>query len=609
MDETQAGGAVVPNGRAHGKDRDKKRERLIKKRDWRTDVNEDGEVVILRRGEERSATGDFYLGEFLEGQKHGKGRMRFAGGNIYEGMLFAGSYRPVGQSLLSGDWAFDVFHGHGSLKFAEFVEGSRRIIGRAYKGYWKQGEMHGYGIFTKGDGETYEGEFRHNAYHGRGKQRLPSGDQYDGMFKEGQYHGRGFMRYANDSNYQGDFLAGMFHGQGTFRWPKGAGSYTGTFVKNRMDGFGKRIFSNKTVFEGEYKGGGMNGRGQLTRANGDKYEGEFMDNRFHGNGVMHYATGDSYRGQWQVGVYCGFGKYEYEAGGYYEGEYWSLCRTGVKAALDETDLQQFLSPESQLLKLLNQSSGAKQLLDPAYLRRLHKERIAARKSLAPSGVRTDLSARDRRKLYDKRRQVGAVLVGSEYDDESHGGVLRPIVDGTRHGKGVRVWASGARYEGQWWQGEMHGFGIYVGAGVEGERYEGQFNSGIREGRGIASYGHNEGGRFSDPLGNSCVSWLLVHCHKLADCNFTRLQDGGLGRSVYDGDWVGGLFHGAGTFTSADGRLYEGEVSLPPLSAIPYEIKTHAAVLARKTKWPGQVQAAGCGGTRTCEEAAEQGLVV
>ena len=364
--------------------------------------------------------------------------------------------------------------------------------------------MHGYGIFIKGDGETYEGEYRHNQYHGRGKQRLPQGDQFDGMFKEGQYHGRGFMRYADDSNYQGDFLAGMFHGQGTFRWPKGAGSYTGTFVKNRMDGFGKRVFSNKTVFEGEYKGGGMNGRGQLTRANGDRYEGEFMDNKFHGHGVMHYASGDTYRGQWQIGIMCGVGRYEYEAGGYYEGEYWALCRTGVKATLDENDLQPFLAHDSPLTKLSTQRGGAKQSLTSAFLRQLHKYRVQARKTLAPSGVRPNLSARDRRKLYDKRRQVGAVLVGSEYDDDSRGGVMRPIVDGKRHGKGVRVWASGARYEGQWWQGEMHGFGIYVGAGVDGERYEGQFNFGIRQGRGIASYGHNQGGRFTDPLGNACV---------------------------------------------------------------------------------------------------------
>lgn len=60
---------------------------------------------------------------------------------------------------------------------------------------------------------------------------------------------------------------------------------------------------------------------------------------------------------------------------------------------------------------------------------------------------------------------------------------------------------------------MHGFGIYVGPGVDGERYEGQFNFGVRQGRGIASYGHNEGGRFTDPLGFSCVSQKMIACHE------------------------------------------------------------------------------------------------
>jgi len=129
-------------------------------------------------------------------------------------------------------------------------------------------------------------------------------------------------------------------------------------------------------------------------------------------------------------------------------------------------------------------------------------------------------------------------VGSEHDDPKRGGVIVPARDGKRHGRGVRVFASGARYEGDWFQGEMHGFGVYVGPGPTGERYEGGWVAGRRQGRGVASYGNSTGGKYVCPLG--------------------RLHRGSAGRCIYDGEWVSNRFHGHGKFIWADGRSYEGE---------------------------------------------------
>ncbi len=42
--------------------------------------------------------------------------------------------------------------------------------------------------------------------------------------------------------------------------------------------------------------------------------------------------------------------------------------------------------------------------------------------------------------------------------------------GLRHGKGTRVWANGAKYEGQWVSGVMQGVGIYTSANGQ-EQYE------------------------------------------------------------------------------------------------------------------------------------------
>lgn len=63
----------------------KKKHKWSRKKDWRTDVDEMGNVVILRQGVWKSLSGDEYEGEFLEGKKHGRGRMNFINGNTYEG--------------------------------------------------------------------------------------------------------------------------------------------------------------------------------------------------------------------------------------------------------------------------------------------------------------------------------------------------------------------------------------------------------------------------------------------------------------------------------------------------------------------------------------------
>lgn len=52
----------------------------------------------------------------------------------------------------------------------------------------------------------------------------------------------------------------------------------------------------------------------------------------------------------------------------------------------------------------------------------------------------------------------------------------------KHGKGVKVWANGDRYEGEWREDKQHGRGIYMWA--NGDRYEGEWKDGDLHGEGI-----------------------------------------------------------------------------------------------------------------------------
>lgn len=74
-------------------------------------------------------------------------------------------------------------------------------------------------------------------------------------------------------------------------------------------------------------------------------------------------------------------------------------------------------------------------------------------------------------------------VGSAVGSAEYRGAFRA---GRKHGKGVKTWANGDRYEGDFVEDRLEGVGTYVfGRGPwEGERYDGQYVDGKRHGEGV-----------------------------------------------------------------------------------------------------------------------------
>jgi hypothetical protein len=58
--------------------------------------------------------------------------------------------------------------------------------------------------------------------------------------------------------------------------------------------------------------------------------------------------------------------------------------------------------------------------------------------------------------------------------------------GRKHGRGVKTWANGDRYEGEFFEDRLEGSGVYsFGRGPwQGERYEGEYVAGQRHGYGV-----------------------------------------------------------------------------------------------------------------------------
>merc|ERR1719491_939979 len=75
--------------------------------------------------------------------------------------------------------------------------------GSKYKGQWRGQQWHGYGTFSRPNGQIYQGQFVENRAHGRGKLKAPNGSTYDGEWVEDRAHGFGKYVHADQSVYSG----------------------------------------------------------------------------------------------------------------------------------------------------------------------------------------------------------------------------------------------------------------------------------------------------------------------------------------------------------------------------------------------------------------------
>jgi len=117
--------------------------------------------------------GSVYRGEFLNGQKHGRGINRWKT-QLYEGQWLNGKRCGFGSYLYLDGRRFIGHHMN-----------DKRICG---KFYWPA------------QGSTYDGEYMNGVRHGRGIFTWKSGDSYDGYFKEGGRSGTGLLTIVAGAN-------------------------------------------------------------------------------------------------------------------------------------------------------------------------------------------------------------------------------------------------------------------------------------------------------------------------------------------------------------------------------------------------------------------------
>jgi hypothetical protein len=195
-----------------------------------------------------------YASRLYDTEPHGKGKMTYANGDVYE-----------------GDYKDGIRHGKGKYTYAngDVYEGD--FEDQKFWEDWRDGTPHGKGKKTYTDGRVEEGEWRDDEFIG----------VYEGDYKDGKWHGKGKLTNANGNAYEGDWK------------------------DDKRTGKGKGTWTNGSVFEGDFEDDKWHGKGKFTYGDGRVYEGDFEDHCFHGKGKMTYADGRVEEGEWKADKFIG----------------------------------------------------------------------------------------------------------------------------------------------------------------------------------------------------------------------------------------------------------------------------------------------------------------
>ncbi|KDO22090.1 hypothetical protein SPRG_12076 [Saprolegnia parasitica CBS 223.65] len=443
-------------------------------------------------------SGDTYVGDFLDGQRHGRGTYTVsATGYTYVGDWVHDCRHGTGvltynndathQGTYTGSWADDVRCGDGL-----FQEGDRFV----YKGRWKRNVFHGLGHLADAKrGFNYDGEFLDGRPHGVGKATYSSDASfatYSGEWAHGCFDGVGTLQYRDGSVYAGTFVKGERHGQGTFSDPTTGDDYDGDWINDTRHGFGKATSgASKESREGPWRANTMvQGHGQdwiLLYPSGDKYSGELQQGRPWGSGTCRYANGSVYTGDWVDGLRQGHGIFVNHDGATFDGQW----RNGQPTTGDA----------------------------PVYVEiSLTEDNATCTQDDAPTSAPTTITYPN---------------------GDTYAGGLR---QGKRHGRGKYISkASQHTYDGMWDMDRRHGHGVLT-SGAHDFVYDGAWVHDTRTGlgkcilRGVETY---------------TGAW---HANAFHGTGTYTTADG----AVYSGEFEHGLKHGVGTLRSADGSTYQGE---------------------------------------------------
>ena len=192
-----------------------------------------------------------YIGEIRDGKLEGQGKL-YSGDVTHEGEFKDNQADGEGVRTEPGRKETGVFkawslNGQGKIEFAG---------GAVYEGILKKGKYGGQGSFTTEEGIKISGTFAQQSdnspmVNGPANIEYPNGDIFSGIVDKYLERKKGTIDYANGDKFVGSFVDTMKDGQGTYYFANGD-KYVGMFKNNKFNGKGS-YSSNGEVVEGIFK--------------------------------------------------------------------------------------------------------------------------------------------------------------------------------------------------------------------------------------------------------------------------------------------------------------------------------------------------------------------
>ncbi|CAI2365464.1 unnamed protein product [Moneuplotes crassus] len=239
------------------------------------------------------------------------------------------------------------------------------------------------------------------------------------QFDESKLEDRSLYTCESGTKYLGQWniQENLKQGKGTQVWTDGS-LYQGNWENNETNGLGRIIYTNGDVYEGEWLNGKLHGKGIYLKSDGSKYDGYFCQDAYNGYGVETWTDGSIYEGEYHDGKMEGQGMFIWENGGRYKGQF-------------------------------------------------KNNNIHGHGKYEWSDGRTFDGQWENNKMHGYGTYVWKD--GKKYEGQ--------YINDKKEGNGTFFWPDGRKYIGQWHLGKQHGIGTYIA--LNGNERKGEWINGLR----------------------------------------------------------------------------------------------------------------------------------